>query len=140
MFNKKNDRIETLIGSNTTIKGEIDIKGTIRIDGRFEGTIKADWIVIGESGYLKGDALADGVIVGGTVEGNISTRESVEINSSGKVVGDVQTQKLVIIEGGLFEGRSKMQKEETKVVELPKGQKAEQLKSPGEAVAKNISK
>jgi len=140
MFNKKNDRIETLIGSNTTIKGDIEIKGTIRIDGRFEGTIKADWIVIGESGYLKGDALANGVIVGGTVEGNISTSDSVEINSSGRVFGDVQTQKLVIIEGGIFEGRSKMQKEETKVVELPKGQKAEQLKSPGEAVAKNISK
>lgn len=128
MFNKKNDRIETLIGSNTIIKGDIEIKGTIRIDGRFEGTIKADWIVVGENGHLKGDAFANGVIAGGTVEGNISTSESVEINSSGKVFGDVQTQKLVIIEGGIFEGRSKMQKEhkqEKKVVELQKGQKAD---------------
>ncbi len=128
MFNKKNDRIETLIGSNTIIKGDIEIKGTIRIDGRFEGTIKADWIVVGENGHLKGDAFANGVIAGGTVEGNISTSESVEINSSGKVFGDVQTQKLVIIEGGIFEGHSKMQKEqkvEKKVVELQKGQKAD---------------
>jgi cytoskeletal protein CcmA (bactofilin family) len=128
MFNKKNDRIETLIGSNTIIKGDIEIKGTIRIDGRFEGTIKADWIVVGENGHLKGDAFANGVIAGGTVEGNISTGESVEINSSGKVFGDVQTQKLVIIEGGIFEGRSKMQKEQKedkKVVELQKGQKAD---------------
>ncbi|NOY39788.1 MAG: polymer-forming cytoskeletal protein [Nitrospirae bacterium] len=128
MFNKKNDRIETLIGSNTIIKGDIEIKGTIRIDGRFEGTIKADWIVVGENGHLKGDAFANGVIAGGTVEGNISTSESVEINSSGKVFGDVQTKKLVIIEGGIFEGRSRMQKgqkEEKKVVELQKGQKAD---------------
>jgi len=131
MFNKKNDRIETLIGGNTIIKGDIEIKGTIRIDGRFEGTIKADWIVVGENGHLKGDAFANGVVAGGTVEGNISTSESVEINSSGKVFGDVQTQKLVIIEGGIFEGHSRMQKEhkehkqEKKVVELQKGQKAD---------------
>ncbi len=128
MFNRKNDRIETLIGSNTIIKGDIEIKGTIRIDGRFEGTIKADWIVVGENGHLKGDAFANGVIAGGTVEGNISTSESVEINSSGKVFGDVQTKKLVIIEGGIFQGRSRMQKdqrEEKKVVELQKGQKAD---------------
>ncbi len=127
MFNKKQDRIETVIGSNTVVKGDMEIKGTVRLDGRLEGTIRADWIVIGERGHIKGDAFANGVIVGGTVDGNISTGESIEIQSNGKVYGDVQTQKLTVLEGGVFEGHSKMQKKEkTKVVDIQKQETAAQ--------------
>jgi len=111
MFNKKNDKIETLTGINSSFKGEAEIKGTIRVDGRFEGNLKADWVVIGEKGCLKGDILATGVIVGGTIEGNVNANDSIEIQSKGKIYGDVQTQKLTITEGGLFEGKSKMYKE-----------------------------
>ena len=123
MFNKRHDKIETLIGSNSFLQGEAEIKGTIRIDGRYEGNIKADWVVIGEKGYLKGDVRAGGVIVGGTIEGNITASDSIEINAKGKVLGDVQTQRLTIIEGGLFEGHSSMKRENTKVLELQKEKK-----------------
>ncbi len=112
MFNKKHNKIETLTGLHSLIKGEAEIKGTIRVDGRFEGHLKADWVVVGEKGYLKGDIRATGVIVGGTIEGNIFANDSLEIQSKGKVCGDVQTQKLTITEGGLFEGKSKMNKED----------------------------
>ncbi|MBF0564447.1 MAG: polymer-forming cytoskeletal protein [Nitrospirae bacterium] len=110
MFSKKHDKIETLIGVSSEIKGTIELKGTLRIDGRFEGNVKADWVVLGEKGHLKGDILSSGVIVGGFIEGNINAGEYVEIMSKGRVMGDVFTQRLAILEGGLFEGRSKMQK------------------------------
>jgi cytoskeletal protein CcmA (bactofilin family) len=110
MFNKKHDRIETLIGVNSSIKGTVEIKGTIRIDGSFEGSIKADWVVVGEKGRMKGDIYSNGVTVGGYIEGNINAHEYIEIMSKGKVMGDVLTQKLAILEGGVFEGHSKMQK------------------------------
>ncbi len=117
MLSKRSDKIETFIGANSSIKGEAELKGTIRIDGKFEGNIRADWVVIGEKGYMKGDIYATGVIVGGTIEGNIIASESLEIKSKGRVYGDVQTKKLTIIEGGVFEGRSRM-KDQSKVVEL----------------------
>ena len=119
MLGKRQDKMETFVGSNTRIRGEAEVKGSIRIDGRYEGNIRSDWVVIGEKGYMKGDIFATGVIVGGTVEGNIVASESLEIKSKGSVVGDVQTKKLTIIEGGIFQGRSIM-KDEKKIVELEK--------------------
>jgi cytoskeletal protein CcmA (bactofilin family) len=118
MLSKKPDKIETMIGANSLLRGEIEVKGTLRIDGRIEGNCKADWVVAGEKGCIKGDIQANGVIVGGTVEGNITGRESVEIKSHGRVCGDIRTQKLIIIEGGVFDGNSTMKKDEGKVLEL----------------------
>jgi len=125
VLGKRLDKIETFVGANTLIKGETEVKGSIRIDGTFEGNIRSDWVVIGEKGYMKGDIFAKAVIVGGKVEGNIVATDSLEIKSKGSVLGDVQTKKLTIIEGGLFEGRSIM-KEQKKVVELE--QKTSQIK------------
>jgi cytoskeletal protein CcmA (bactofilin family) len=110
MFNKKHDKIETLIGANTHITGKVELKGTLRVDGRFDGNITADWVVVGESGHVKGQVYANGVAVGGLMEGNVNAREYIEIMPSGKLLGDVLTLKLAIMEGGLFEGRSRMQK------------------------------
>lgn len=125
MLGKKQDKMETFVGSNTKIRGEAEVHGSIRIDGRYEGNIRSDWVVIGEKGHMKGDIFATGVIVGGTVEGNIVASESLEIKSKGSVFGDVQTKKLTIIEGGIFQGRSVM-KDEKKIVELEK--KTSQIK------------
>jgi len=122
MFNKKYDKIETIIGFNSTIKGEVHVKGTLRTDGLIEGNVKADWVVVGQKGRIKGDIHAMGILVGGSIEGNIEAKESVEIKSKGYICGDIRTQKLVIIEGGIFDGYSIMKKEEKKVVELQKGQ------------------
>ena len=114
MFNKKHDKIETLIGANTHITGKVELKGTLRVDGRFDGNVTADWVVIGGKGHVKGNVYANGVAIGGLMEGNVDAREYIEIMPSGKLLGDVLTLKLAIMEGGLFEGRSRMQKPDKK--------------------------
>ncbi|NOX21173.1 MAG: polymer-forming cytoskeletal protein [Nitrospirae bacterium] len=121
MLKKKNNRIETIIGNNTSFKGEVEVKGILRVDGNFEGTIRAEWVIIGPEGSVKGDIQAKGIVVGGKVEGNLSAEETVEIESKGQVIGDISTKKLTIIEGGLFEGKSIMRKNGANVVEMVKG-------------------
>ena len=113
MFMKKQQqqRVETIIGSGTIFKGEINSNGTVRIDGVFEGTINADWVIIGEGGSVKGDINSRGVVVGGNVEGNIKAAEIVEMHHKAQVFGDIFTAKLSISEGAIFEGRSYMQKQ-----------------------------
>lgn len=118
MFHKNTEKLESLIGSNTSFKGEIDTKGTLRVDGIVEGNICADWVVIGEKGHIKGDILARGIIIGGRVDGNIKSKEIVELKNKGQIFGDISSSKLTIAEGAIFDGRSSMHKEETKVVEL----------------------
>ena len=120
MLRKKNNRIETIIGNNTNFKGEAQVKGILRVDGSFEGTIKAEWVIVGPEGNVKGDIQAKSIVVGGTVEGNLEADESVEIESKGQVIGDISTKKLTIIEGGLFEGKSVMRKNGANVVEMVK--------------------
>jgi cytoskeletal protein CcmA (bactofilin family) len=118
MFHKNTEKLESLIGGNSSVKGDIETKGTLRVDGMVEGTIAADWIVIGEKAHIKGDIAARGIVIGGLVEGNLRAKEIIEIKGKGQIQGEIYTNKLSVAEGAVFEGRSSMQREESKVVEL----------------------
>ncbi|MCE5312131.1 MAG: polymer-forming cytoskeletal protein [Nitrospiraceae bacterium] len=111
MFIKKNDKFDTLIGSGSEFTGNIIVDGTVRIDGRFTGSIKADWIIIGNNADISGDITAKGVVIGARMHGNIEAAETVEIKPKGILYGDVRTKKLAVAEGAVFEGRSFIHKE-----------------------------
>ncbi len=108
MFGKRETTLMTIIGPDSSLKGELQSKGTVRIDGTFDGNVQADWTIVGESGLIRGDIVSRGATVGGKVEGSIRCSESVEITPKGQVRGDISTSKLSVAEGGLFEGRSHM--------------------------------
>jgi len=118
MFSRNTEKLESLVGLNSSFKGDIETKGTLRIDGTMEGSATADWIILGEKASVKGDLTARGIIIGGRVEGNIQAKEILEIKSKGRVSGDIHSNKLTIAEGGVFDGRSSMSKEESKIVEF----------------------
>jgi cytoskeletal protein CcmA (bactofilin family) len=118
MFHRNTEKLESLVGAESTFKGDIATTGTIRIDGTVEGNVEADWVVLGEKALIKGDVSARGVVVGGRVEGNLRVREICEIKNKGELYGEIVTAKLTVAEGGVFDGRSTMRKEEAKVVDL----------------------
>jgi cytoskeletal protein CcmA (bactofilin family) len=118
MFHKNNEKLESFIGSNAVFKGEISTKGTLRIDGVVEGNINSDWVIVGEKSHIKGDITARGIIVGGRVDGNLRAKEIVEIKNKGQIHGEIATIKLSVNEGAIFDGKSVMGSEQTKVVEL----------------------
>jgi cytoskeletal protein CcmA (bactofilin family) len=118
MFNRNTEKLESLVGVNSNFIGDIDTKGTLRVDGTMEGNIKADWVILGEKSLIRGDVAARGIIIGGRVEGNLKAEEIVEIKSKGQVCGDISTNKLAVAEGGSFDGRSVMKKEGSKIVEF----------------------
>ena len=124
MYSKK-ENLETFIGKNTHLRGNITTKGTLRLDGRVTGNVEADWLIIGEKALLKGDVSVGGVVIGGTLEGNVAAKESVEVKSKGRLAGDLTTSKLLVIEGGTIDGRISMLKEGSKVIELDKGKLTE---------------
>lgn len=124
MFGKSTGKLESIIGAESHFKGEIETKGTIRVDGGVEGNIKADWVVIGETAMIRGDVEARGIIVGGRVEGNLRGKEIVELKNKGNVSGEIFSNKLTVAEGAVFEGKSFMKREEQKVVELPSKEKS----------------
>lgn len=111
-------KVDTIVGTNSEIKGIISSKSTIRIDGRLEGGISnAEGVIIGENGEVKGDINAQSVTVSGKIEGNVSCSNTLEILPEAQIYGDIQTPILSISEGAIFEGNCSMRKEKSKVIE-----------------------
>ncbi|HPO12243.1 MAG TPA: polymer-forming cytoskeletal protein [Candidatus Hydrogenedentes bacterium] len=101
-------KIVSIIGPGTMVQGEINSKGTIRIEGAVAGRVQCeDSIVVQETGKVKGDLMAAQVIVSGEVNGNIFAQERLEITSTGKVIGDICAPR-VSFTGELFEGKCTM--------------------------------
>ena len=123
MFSKETDKLESFLGMNSSFKGELNVRGTLRIDGTVEGQLDADYVILSDSAEVKGEIRAKKILIGGKMGGNVRAQELVEIKSKGKVLGDIFTEKLAIIEGAEFNGRVEMKKvemgkEESKVIEL----------------------
>jgi cytoskeletal protein CcmA (bactofilin family) len=108
MLGKKEATLAMVVGADSSLRGELQSKGTVRIDGTFDGTIQADWVILGESGLIRGDIVSRGTLVGGKLEGSIRCSETVEITPKGQVHGDIFTPKLSVAEGGVFDGSSHM--------------------------------
>jgi cytoskeletal protein CcmA (bactofilin family) len=126
MFGRSSAKLETVIGVDSTITGELAIQGTVRVDGSVEGDIRADWVIVGETGRIRGNVQARMMVVGGRVEGNIDASEIVELKDKAQIFGEICTAKLTVSEGALFDGQSSMKrKKETsegqdgKVATLP---------------------
>lgn len=97
--------INSLIGEHTKLKGEFELKGVLRIDGIFYGNIAGEGkVLIGENGESNGDITASVVIVGGKVKGNVIATEMISILSTGTLIGNIKTPRLIGEEGMVLDG------------------------------------
>jgi cytoskeletal protein CcmA (bactofilin family) len=95
----------TVIGPDTTIKGEMTFEGAARILGNFEGKISAKGdLHIADGASCKASVDAARVTIDGTVEGNVSARERVELTAKAKMKGDLNAARLLVAEGAVFTG------------------------------------
>lgn len=99
-------RIETLIGKECRLKGNLETPGgTVRIDGYYEGELQigAD-LVIGESGKVVGDVIVKNMTVAGEVKGTVEARGKLELLPGAKVMGDTKMAVLIVEDGAYLEG------------------------------------
>lgn len=94
------------IGEDSYFGGRFLVKGSMRIDGCFEGkALMVDQLAIGAKGRVKTDIIATSVVVEGIVVGNIDASRRVLLLSTARVLGDLRTPELIIQEGVILEGR-----------------------------------
>jgi cytoskeletal protein CcmA (bactofilin family) len=99
----------SLLSKEVKIEGDIQGSENLQVEGRFKGTIKlAGDVYVGPTGVVDADIEADNVVIQGQLNGNVLARKQLQIQSSGKLMGDCTAQSIDIKEGALFEGRSKM--------------------------------
>lgn len=97
--------INSIIGEGTKFKGEFDLNGLLRIDGDFTGVIRTRGkVLVGQNGRAECTLHAGTVVVGGVVRGEIVSTEKVIILSTGLVLGNISTPRLIVEEGVIFNG------------------------------------
>lgn len=107
--------INSIIGEDTQIKGEIVTKGSIRMGGEFDGKIHASGdVLIGEGSHVTGTISGAKIIVSGDVNGNISANGGLEITKRGKVYGDIVSDKLIVDEGAVYKGKVTLESSSSK--------------------------
>jgi cytoskeletal protein CcmA (bactofilin family) len=115
---KTDTHLETIIGAESSFQGNLRSKGSVRIDGKIDGGVAAEGVIIGERGEVQGDISARSVVVGGKITGNIHATESLELLTKSQVFGDLHAPQLLIAEGAIFEGSCLMASEKAKVIEV----------------------
>ena len=87
----------------------MSFKGTLCIDGKFEGQIKTgDILIVSETGDIEADIEAGTVVCKGRVKGNISASQKIEMHSKSRIVGDVKTPSINIEIGAVLDGKCEM--------------------------------
>jgi cytoskeletal protein CcmA (bactofilin family) len=96
----------TVIGSDSHFKGELQFQKTARIHGRFDGEIKGDGeLQVAQSAQCEASVEAGTTVIDGRVQGNVTAKETVRLNGSGVVRGDITAAKMVMAEGASFYGQ-----------------------------------
>ncbi len=110
MFNKKTGQNQgpllTVMGASARLEGKFNITESIQIECEVSGEINVDGkLVIGDRGVVKADVHTTDAVIMGQYEGNMVATGNVEIASSGRVSGNIETDSLVISKGGVFNGQ-----------------------------------
>ena len=106
---KNGDRGITFLGKDTRFEGKLRFQGTMRIDGHFKGEVSAQGnLIVGESALIEGDLKVSYASVSGEVHGNITAEQRVDLHAPSKVFGNIQSPAVVMEEGVIFEGTTKM--------------------------------
>ncbi len=104
--NIDSSKITGFFDKNTEIEGTLKFNGSFQIDGRFNGKIDSNAVlVIGKNGKVESEINIGVIIINGEVKGNIRAKERVEIHSGGRVIGTITTPSLIVKDGANLEAQ-----------------------------------
>ncbi|MCA9577252.1 MAG: polymer-forming cytoskeletal protein [Polyangiales bacterium] len=96
----------SLIPGGVTVEGELSGKGDLVILGRVLGDIRVDGLlIIEEGGAVRGEVRASSVVVRGALAGNAVGQESVRVEGSAQVIGDLRAPRVKVADGARVKGR-----------------------------------
>lgn len=127
---KHADSISTLLGEDARIEGHLDFGGTLRLDGKLEGTLtgRNGTLIVGEKAILKAAITVKNAVIMGTVTGTVEALEKIELYPPAKIDGDIVAPKVTIEAGAVLNGKCLMTSPETQkgkpASTVPSGTKA----------------
>lgn len=98
-----------LIGNGTTITGDINSNGDVRIDGTLKGNLSISGkLVVGSSGNIEGNIICQNADISGEIHGKVTVSELLSLKASAKLLGDIVTGKISIEPSATFTGTCNM--------------------------------
>lgn len=113
MFGRKNQRhtiVETLVGSNSEVNGDLHFSGGCHVDGIVKGNVSADpesnsALSISEDGTVEGGVAVPYVVLNGIVRGDVVASQRVELGSTARVIGNVYYNLIEMAIGAEINGK-----------------------------------
>ena len=110
------DAINSILDEGMFVAGDISFKGKARVDGRIEGNVSGDYLILSESGIILGDLEAEVVVCQGRVDGNIKA-EKLHAQHAAKISGSLDVIDLTVDSGASLNGDVKAHTQDLRLLE-----------------------
>lgn len=102
--------VETLIGRQTEVLGDVRFSGGLHVDGRITGTVtsnadKGAHLSVSETGVITGDVRAPNIVLNGQVIGNVVAREHLTLGTRARITGNVYYKGIELAGGAVINGQ-----------------------------------
>lgn len=111
----KSEMITSVIAADMQLVGDISFKGKLRLDGKAEGNIRGEYLILGETGIISGDVAVNTFVCSGRVEGTVNVQK-LYVVKSGFIEGKVETMDLAVESGAVLSGEIKSRSQELRLV------------------------
>lgn len=103
-------QVDTLIGPQMTIRGDLQFSGGLYVEGRIVGKVIAEegkpaMLTLAENGSIEGEIRAPVVVLNGRLDGDVHAEERVELASKAQVKGNVHYKVVEMAAGAMLTGR-----------------------------------
>ena len=108
----KEGRLSGYVGNGTVLTGETSFQAMLRVDGHLTGRITSEsgTLIVGATGRVDANIAVASAVINGVVNGDIVATEKLEFGRTARVVGNIQTPRLVMDDGAMLEGGCTMLK------------------------------
>lgn len=108
--NKIDSRIDTLVGAETRIEGDLHFSGGLRVDGAIRGDVTEQngtpsTLIISEHGSIEGAVTAAKIVLNGKVIGTVKSSHFIELQTKARITGDLHYKSLEMHTGAVIEGK-----------------------------------
>ena len=108
----KEGRLSGFVGHGTTLTGETNFQMMLRVDGQLTGSVSSEGgtLIVGTNGQVDANVDVASAMINGSVNGDINATERIQLGRTAKVVGNIQTPRLILEDGAILEGGCTMLK------------------------------
>jgi cytoskeletal protein CcmA (bactofilin family) len=106
----KEGRLSGFVGHGTTLTGDTNFQMMLRVDGHLTGSVSSEGgtLIVGTNGQVDANIDVSAAMINGTVNGDIVATDRLQLGRTAKVVGNIQTPRLVLEDGAILEGGCSM--------------------------------